>query len=625
MIHFVQWKQQKLPLRLLAALFAGTLLSSAATVPVSRPPRPIRLEVDSHHRVRKVTIESAAVLHVSLGTKQQTLSAPVQILWRSTALVAVSGGKTTSLTPRRITVTSDAPITLAMGQQSSQISRSLEIRRTAHGLQLIAVLPLEEYLRNVVTGEGGDMPAQALQAMAVLARTWALENRDRHQRGGFDFCSSTHCEVWPLHPPSKRAIAAVEKTRGEVLAYHGHLAEVFYSADCGGKTAPGSSFSEGGKPYLRTHADPWCAWSPPTNWTTTIAKSKLTPLLVKVGWLAARQQPWRLEVMRRDASGRVSSLVLSGTAQRVIRGRDFRFLVDRGLGWNRIKSTLFDLTDAGGELRITGHGLGHGAGLCEAGAEGMARAGRTYRQILAFYFPGTTLQSLPAPKAKQQATMARSRPRFVPAAWHGDDSGNEWHYAASGACQVKYQNCLPQALLHLCPHLVETAEHRTGLPLNGPLRLTVYPTVSAFIAAIGRPGWIAAATRGHEIGLLPLDLIERQHRLSDVLRHEILHVLIGDHSAPGTSLCLQEGAVLTFTGESHQLPSARDLPSRRSLDDILRTPHSPAEFNRALAACAAKASTTSSTSTAKQPCCNSCGKEASARSTKLLPMSSFGV
>lgn len=591
MIHFLQWMQRKLPLRLLAAFFAWTLLSSAATVPVRHPSRPIRLEVDSHHRVREVTLESAAALRLSLGTKQQTLSAPVRILWRPTTLVMESGGRTTLLTPRRITFTSDAPIILAVGKQSAQISQSLEIRRTAHGLQLIAALPLEDYLRNIVTGEGGDMPAQALQAMAVLARTWALENRGRHQRGGFDFCSSTHCEVWPLHPPSARAMAAVEKTQGEVLTYHGRLAEVFYSADCGGTTAPGSSFSEGGKPYLRTHADPWCAWSPQTNWTTTITKSKLTPLLVKAGWLASPQQPWHLEVMRRDASGRVSTLVLSGAAQHVIRGRDFRFLVDRGLGWNRIKSTLFDLTDAGNELRITGHGLGHGAGLCEAGAEGMARAGRTYRQILAFYFPGTSLQSLPAPKAKQQATITRPHSRFVPAAWHGNGSGDGWHYAASGPCQVRYQNSLPRPVLHLCPRLIEEAERRTGLPLNGPLRLTVYPTVSAFIAATGRPGWIAAATRGHEIGLLPLAVIERRRRLSDVLRHEILHVVIGDHTAPGTSLCLQEGAVLSFTGESRQLSSARDLPNRRSPDDILRTPHSAAEFNRALAACAAKAST----------------------------------
>lgn len=588
MMHLLQSIQRKLPL--LAVLLTGTLLAGAATVSVRNPSRPIRLELLSHHRVRDVKLKSAAALQVSVGTKTQTLSAPVQILWKPAVLVLESAGKTVSFAPRRITITSHAPITVAVGKHAARISTSLEVRRASHGLQLIAALPLEDYLRNVVTGEGGDMPAQALRAMAVLARTWALENRGRHHRSGFDFCSSTHCEVWPLRQPSARATAAVAATRGEVLTYHGRLAEVFYSTDCGGKTAPGSSFSEGGKPYLRAHADPWCAWSPQTNWTTTIAKAKLTPLLVKAGWLASAQQPWHLEVLRRDASGRVSALVLSGAVQHVVGGRDFRFLVDRGLGWNRIKSTLFDITDQGSTLRITGHGLGHGAGLCEDGSVGMARAGRTYRQILAFYFPGTMLLPLPAPAptATPQAMIAHPRSRFVLAAWQGSDLGAGWHYAASGPCQVTYWGALPRALLDLCPRLVEEAEHRTGLPLTAPLRITMYPDVSAFIAATGRPGWIAAATRGHAIGLLPLALLERRRHLSDVLRHEILHVVIGDHTAPGTSLCLQEGAVLDFTGEARALPPAPATANRRSLDDIVRTPHSATEFNAALAACAAK-------------------------------------
>jgi stage II sporulation protein D len=69
----------------------------------------------------------------------------------------------------------------------------------------------------------------------------------------------------------------------------------------------------------------------------------------------------------------------------------FRFAVDRELGWDKIRSDLYEVRGTGDHIIFSGRGSGHGVGLCQTGAEEMARQGKSYREILSFYYPGTEL------------------------------------------------------------------------------------------------------------------------------------------------------------------------------------------------------------------------------------------
>ena len=90
----------------------------------------------------------------------------------------------------------------------------------------------------------------------------------------------------------------------------------------------------------------------------------------------------------RDESGRVTRLALDGLKPGRISGQDFRVAVGRTLGWQHVKSTAFEMRVTGGSYRFSGHGSGHGVGMCVIGAARLAEKGVSAEDILARYFPG---------------------------------------------------------------------------------------------------------------------------------------------------------------------------------------------------------------------------------------------
>jgi stage II sporulation protein D len=99
-----------------------------------------------------------------------------------------------------------------------------------------------------------------------------------------------------------------------------------------------------------------------------------------------------VRIIKRDATGRAEMMELSGERRRNIRGWDFKIIVGRALGWNLLKSSRFEVERVGANFVFRGSGFGHGLGLCQEGAHVMASSGIGYRQILARYFPGTSLR-----------------------------------------------------------------------------------------------------------------------------------------------------------------------------------------------------------------------------------------
>lgn len=251
-------------------------------------------------------------------------------------------------------------------------------------LFFVEKLPLEDYVADVLASEMPlDFPAEAQKAQAVLIRTYALSHLGRHSVEGFDFCDLTHCQADAGWDPSPHLSEAVEATRSLVLNFQGHPAETLYHSTCGGHTSANQKVF-GGKPlpYLQGVSDgDYCAKSPHHDWEGRMSQEELS--------LALGQSVRGLETEEREPEGRVFTLAVDG---KVIPVMAFLSEVGRRYGWNRLKSNWFELTREGRDFRFVGHGLGHGVGLCQWGARGMAEAGKKFPEILGHYFPKTRLE-----------------------------------------------------------------------------------------------------------------------------------------------------------------------------------------------------------------------------------------
>ncbi|HYJ88502.1 MAG TPA: SpoIID/LytB domain-containing protein [Pyrinomonadaceae bacterium] len=267
-------------------------------------------------------------------------------------------------------------------------------------------LPLEDYVRSVVATEGStENQLEALKALAIASRTYALKNMGRHERDGYDLCSTTHCQRYrPIDSQSgayvSRAVTeAVEGTRGEILRDSGgNVVDSYFSASCGGATANmGTLWGGSAPPYLRGVRDEHCANQPHHSWTDLISHAHLLKALQSDRRTNVGGQLHNVTVVRRDQSDRAELIALEGDRRVTISGWEFKIVVGRALGWNLLKSSRFDIVRSGPNFVFQGKGFGHGLGLCQEGAHVMAARGASYNQILAKYFPTTRIATAGGP------------------------------------------------------------------------------------------------------------------------------------------------------------------------------------------------------------------------------------
>lgn len=250
---------------------------------------------------------------------------------------------------------------------------------SSHGrLHLSNVVDEDTYIEGVLTGEAEAGSLEALRALAVAARSMLPFLKGRHKAA--DACDLTHCQVYSGVSESTVIAEAVRTTRGCVLMTKGKVALTPYHSTCGGTTSPADGFFDVQAPHLRgVRDDGLCSLSPHFHWELTLEPATIAKVFGIPGSVTD------LHVTQRDPTGRVRWLTAN---RRRLSGTEFYRRAGQALGWNVIKSTLFSVDREGARYRIRGRGLGHGVGLCQWGAEAMARRGHTFEEILAFYFPG---------------------------------------------------------------------------------------------------------------------------------------------------------------------------------------------------------------------------------------------
>jgi stage II sporulation protein D len=410
-------------------------------------------------------------------------------------------------------------------------------------------LGLEQYVAGVLAGESSVFQSrEALKAMAVAARTYAVRQRGRHKSEGFDFCATTHCQRVDLDAVTSRLVDVVGESAGELLWFQGKPAFACYTRDCGGRTEDAAAvWPNLAAPYLKSHEDPYC---PREQWQWSADPMKVVDALRRAG-LRVPPRLNQIAIVQRTASGRARTLSLDSV--RIDAGA-FRFAIGRELGWNLVRSDAYEVRG----LAFTGRGSGHGVGLCQLGAD---RMGRPYREILAFYYPGTTV-GLTA-------------------------TGLIWtRLGGEGISLMTTQPNEDRGVLEIA----ERVAGRSPLPRVQGIEIRIYPDLDSFRNATGEPGWVAARTDGRRIQMQPASVLRSRGVLESTIRHELLHVTIEAQAVEGLPAWFREGLAGYLEHPLHtgapMKPSDADLrqrldseKARRAYRDATRAVTSLVEHN----------------------------------------------
>ncbi len=263
------------------------------------------------------------------------------------------------------------------------------IRTPKNQINAINSINIEDYIKGVLYHEvSHHWPMEALKAQAVAARTYALYSMVGANRKDFDVTNDIYSQVYGGKTSERyRTGLAVDRTSGEVLTYNGKILSSYFHATCAGMTEDAKEMWDLDLPPLKGVPCQFCQDSPHMHWHQSFQLQKIQASLNKAGQKIGLIKD--IAVVDRDRSGRINHLKITGRQgeELVVRGKMFRQL----LGPNVVKSNNYEITMKGYFVEFVGKGWGHGVGLCQWGARGMARQQFTYQQILAYYYPGTSL------------------------------------------------------------------------------------------------------------------------------------------------------------------------------------------------------------------------------------------
>ena len=324
-------------------------------------------------------------------------------------------------------------------QQTQTFEGTLRIVVEADKIVAINELPVERYLASVISSEmSATASPEFLKAHAVISRSWLLaqmEKRRQHENGSdsffsfikkddelirwydredhtiFDVCADDHCQRYQgiSHARNQHVEEAVSLTRGQILTYDGDICDARFHKCCGGVTEEFQyCWEDTPKPYLVSVQDPWCNTTDKHilsqvlndydqetpdfyRWTVDYTQEQLSELVsrklnIDFGTITD------LVPLEKGKSGRICRLKIVGTKKAFTIGKELE--IRRALSETHLLSSAFDIEKTPTGFRLHGRGWGHGVGLCQIGAAVMGEQGKTYEEILLYYYRGAEIQSL---------------------------------------------------------------------------------------------------------------------------------------------------------------------------------------------------------------------------------------
>ncbi|WP_420127390.1 SpoIID/LytB domain-containing protein [Longimicrobium sp.] len=395
--------------------------SSCWRVYIGERPLPIDATAEATYKQNVINagLATSAAIWKTVNT---TIYEPRYVTTKTT------GTSASSRNPPRISVASTARVLIGGTAQYRGIA---EVMRNASGtLAGINDVPMEEYLYGVVPRELGPVAypeVEAQKAQAVAARTYAHGNLGKHWNNGYDLVATVQDQVYGgAAAEHSVSTAAVNATAGIVATYNGNLINALFYATSGGKTSNVEDVFTGTDAYMRS------VWDAPAGQELSSVSALLTDLRTPTwtgayaGWHSYHRwnYTWTMAQMScvvgdfaNQPVGNVTAINVLSRSSTSGRVTQIQFVTDAGTFTETgtairsampyintsgvptlLPSTLFvveRLTNSSGALtgyRVYGGGNGHGAGMAQTGAVGMARAGHTYTQILQKYYTGIVLQ-----------------------------------------------------------------------------------------------------------------------------------------------------------------------------------------------------------------------------------------
>ena len=270
----------------------------------------------------------------------------------------------------------------------------------------VMVIDFEEYLKGVVASE---MPAEfnieALKAQAVTARTYLLFRLKKYPNGQPEhsdapICTDVHCQVWSSKDTLLNSHAdgwydaywgkieeAVNSTKGQILTYDGKIIEPLYHSTSGGRTENSEDVFSTAVPYLRSVESPYEGEAPKLNDSIKVSVGHFIDKIESVYGemdITESNLDEKIELGEVSEGGKIKTLLINGNE---VSGREIRSLFN-------LNSTNFSFIQSGNEIEILTTGYGHGVGMSQWGAEGMANEGFNYKEILKHYYTDVEIVSM---------------------------------------------------------------------------------------------------------------------------------------------------------------------------------------------------------------------------------------
>jgi stage II sporulation protein D len=261
-------------------------------------------------------------------------------------------------------------------------------------LTVVNELSLEDYVMGVLAGEvPRNWPLEALKAQAIAARTFAVFKQAEARRLGkpYDFENNALFQMYQGSDLVNENIKeAVAQSRNEIITYKSSPILAFFHSNCGGKTANSLDVFKSDKPYLKSVSCSFGTEGAHYQWRAEVLIGDLVRKLRKEGLDIA--DVVRIRPVSRDESGRILVLAImdSDGRTKTMKASDFRMKV----GPDIIRSTRFDAEVGRDKVVFNGRGWGHGVGLCQEGAYGMAMKGYQAFDILRHYYQGIMVEKI---------------------------------------------------------------------------------------------------------------------------------------------------------------------------------------------------------------------------------------
>ena len=386
-------------------------------LPTAENPRiRVVIKTEGFHHIAHAQVQLRALsgMTICYGDKTEKFAKQTEITFAPDDIRFQSGR--IRIAPNRETDQIDIP-SLTRGKGTASYRGILDLYTTAEGIVIINELPVEEYLYAVVPSE---MPAsyeiEALKCQAVCARSYAYCQMLSFAYPVYEahVDDSVAFQVYGNSKEHERTTKAVNETFGQKAWYKGQVVKTYYySTSCGHSTsieAWGSSLTKENA-YLKgvslcdKEGNAYEKNLPWFRWKATIPSKELEYVLEQnLGKELGVLQ--KVEITKVGVGGVVLELKACGTeGEFVVRTENkirkalagSAFFIEKQDG-SKVKigellpSAFFLIAKNGENYIIEGGGYGHGIGMSQNGANEMAKAGKTYEEILTFFYPGTKVE-----------------------------------------------------------------------------------------------------------------------------------------------------------------------------------------------------------------------------------------